>query len=401
MAPYLGFVVHAAEAQPDELPPGRPGDALPKRGLAHPGRTDEAQDRALAVRIELAHREIFEDAALDLGQAEVVVIENAARLRDVDSVGIETSTTAADQPIQVAADHPELGRGIRHPLEPLELLLGLIPGLLRHASLLDRLAQLGDLGRLLVALAQFLLNLAQLLAQDMLALLRRQRLLGLIADLFRDLQHFEPLRKQRQHLVQTLLDVDRLQHVLLFRRLGVDDAGDEIGERGRPNPGCSIVAATSRRNVRQQLHDVLGAPLHQAHARLDVGRHDLGDADFLDARDQKRKSVKVLDDAKSAHALRDHMMGAVRGSDIAQHLRGGAHGMQLIGSRFLDRRVLLQDDPERTFGADRLLGSRDGRLSPDSQWQHDPGKQHGLPDRQHDHGIRGNRRMLLALPGLR
>ena len=155
------------------------------------------------------------------------------------------------------------------------------------------------------------------------------------------------------------------------------------------------------RHVRQQLHDVLGAPLHQAHARLDVGRHDLGDADFLDARDQKRKSVEVLDDAESAHALRDHMMGAVRGGDIAQHLRGGAHGMQLIGSRFLDRRVLLQDDPERAFGADRLLGSRDGRLSPDSQWQHDPGKQHGLPDRQHDHGIRGNRRMLLALPGLR
>ena len=164
---------------------------------------------------------------------------------------------------------------------------------------------------------------------------------------------------------------------------------------------CSIVAATSARHVRQQLDDVLGAPLHQAHARLDVGRHDLGDADFLDARDQKRKSVEVLDDAESAHALRDHMMGAVGGGDIAQHLRGSAHGMQLIGSRFLDRRILLQDDPEHAFGADRLLGGRDGRLSPDSQRQHDPGEQHGLPDRQHDHGIRGNRRMLLALPGRR
>ena len=102
-----------------------------------------------------------------------------------------------------------------------------------------------DLGRLLVALTQLLLNVAQLLAQNMLALLGGQRLLGLIADLLRDLEHFDALHEQREHLVQPLLDVDRLEHVLLFRRLGVEDAGNEIGERGRRDPGCSIVAATS------------------------------------------------------------------------------------------------------------------------------------------------------------
>ena len=92
------------------------------------------------------------------------------------------------------------------------------------------------------------------------------------------------------------------------------------------------------------------------------------------------------------------MVRAVGSSDIAEHLRGSAHGMQLLGRRFLDRRILLQDDPEHAFGADRLLGGRDGGLTPDGQRQHDPGQQHGLPDRQHDHGIRGNRLMLLALP---
>ena len=344
MPPDLGFVVHAAEAQPDEFAAGRLGDALPERGLANAGWANEAQDGAAAVRIELAHREIFEDAAFDLGQTVVVLVQDAARFRDVDRIGIELRPRQADQPIQVAADHAVFGGGIRHTLETLELLLGMVLGLLRHPGLLDRFAQLEDLGRLLVALPQLLLNVAQLLAQNMFALLGGQRLLGLIADLLRDLEHFDALHEQREHLVQPLLDVDRLEHVLLFRRFGVEDAGNEIGERGRRiqllDRGRHL-----RRNIRQQLDDVLGAPLHQAHARLDVGRHDLGDADFLDARDQERKSGEILDDAEPAHALGDHMVRAVGSSDIAEHLRGSAHGMQLLGSRLLDRRIFCKTTP--------------------------------------------------------
>ena len=109
MSPDLGFVVYAAEAQAGEFAPGRLGDALPERRLADAGRADEAQDGAASIRIELAHGQIFEDAALDLGQAVVVFIQNAARFRDVDRIGIGLRPRQADQPIQVAADHPELG----------------------------------------------------------------------------------------------------------------------------------------------------------------------------------------------------------------------------------------------------------------------------------------------------
>ena len=34
--------------------------------------------------LQLAHRQVFEDAPLDLVQAEVVLVEDAPRLRDVD-----------------------------------------------------------------------------------------------------------------------------------------------------------------------------------------------------------------------------------------------------------------------------------------------------------------------------
>ena len=65
---------------------------------------------------------------------------------------------------------PCSARGLGHALEPLQLLQRLLLGLLRHAGLLDRLAQLGDLGLAVLALAKLLLNLAELLAQDVLAL---------------------------------------------------------------------------------------------------------------------------------------------------------------------------------------------------------------------------------------
>ena len=156
-----------------------------------------------------------------------------------------------------------------------QLLLGLVLGLLRHAGLLDLLAQPGDLDRLLVALPQLLLDVAQLLAQDVLALLRRQRLLGLLADLLGQLEHLDALRQQRQHLVETLLDVERLQHRLLFRRRNVADAADEIGERRR-----RIEIVDRRRDflrdVGQQLHRLAGALAQQVDAGFDLGRQHLG-----------------------------------------------------------------------------------------------------------------------------
>src|SRR5690606_3626132 len=54
----LGLVVHAAEARAYELQAYRACDALAERRLADAGRTDEAEDRAAALRIELAHGEV-------------------------------------------------------------------------------------------------------------------------------------------------------------------------------------------------------------------------------------------------------------------------------------------------------------------------------------------------------
>jgi hypothetical protein len=147
------------------------------------------------------------------------------------------------------------------------------------------------------------------------------------------------------------------------------------------------------------LQGLTRAASQQADARLDVRRHHLGGADLLDARGQERKSLKIFDGAKPPHALRDHVVRAVGGGDVAQHLRRGPDRVQLIRPRLFDCRISLQHDPEHALAADRLLRGSDRRFPADRQRQHDPGEQHGLPDRQDDHGIRRERRMLAARPG--
>ncbi len=147
MAADLGLVVHAAEADANERPRHRARDRLAQRGLADAGRPDEAQDRRLAAGRELAHRQVLDDAALDLLQAVMVLVEDLAGLGDVDRLLLGHAPGQLDQPVQIAAHHAGLGGGLRHPLVAAQLLLRLAVRLRRHLGLRDRLGQLGDLLR--------------------------------------------------------------------------------------------------------------------------------------------------------------------------------------------------------------------------------------------------------------
>ena len=95
MAADLRFVMDAAEADAHELAVHRARDRLAERGLADAGRPDEAQDGRLAVGRELAHREIFDDPALDLLKPEMILVEDAPRRRDVDAASPRAGSTAA------------------------------------------------------------------------------------------------------------------------------------------------------------------------------------------------------------------------------------------------------------------------------------------------------------------
>src|SRR5260370_7562907 len=68
----LGFVAHAAQRQAHEAAAERARDRAAERSLADAGRPDEAEDRAARVGLELAHRQVLEDALLDLLQAVMI-----------------------------------------------------------------------------------------------------------------------------------------------------------------------------------------------------------------------------------------------------------------------------------------------------------------------------------------
>src|SRR6266481_2457730 len=164
------FIMHAAKTDADERPIHRACDRLAQRSLADAGGPDEAEDRRLALRRQFSHRQIFDDPALDLLQTVMILVQDAARLRDVDGLFRRQTPWQLDQPIEIAAYHAGLRGCLRHSLVAPYLLACLAFRLGRHLRLGDRLVQLRHFLRLSVAFSQLALNGRHLLAKDGLAL---------------------------------------------------------------------------------------------------------------------------------------------------------------------------------------------------------------------------------------
>ncbi len=111
MAADLGLVVDAAQAHAHELATHRPSDRLPSDVLPTPGGPDEGQDGTADLVGKAAHREVLEDALLDLLEAVVILIEDARGLLQIEVVLGRDVPRQADQPVDVGADHSDLGRG--------------------------------------------------------------------------------------------------------------------------------------------------------------------------------------------------------------------------------------------------------------------------------------------------
>ena len=202
MAANLRLIMYAAQAHARELDAECAGDALTERGLAYAGRADEAQDRAAALRVQLAHREVLDDAALDLLEAVVILIEHASRVIDVDRLVVELRPRQLDHPVDPRTQHRVLGARIGHPLEALQFLARLLERFLGHPGLVDRLAQLRDLFAGFAVLAQLLADLTHLFAQQRFLLTLVDGLARLFLDLTLQAQDLDALRHELGHAIQ-------------------------------------------------------------------------------------------------------------------------------------------------------------------------------------------------------
>ena len=188
MATHLRLVVDAAERDAHELAPERARDRLAERGLADAGRADEAQDRASGLPARACAPRGTRGCALDLLQAVVVLVEDAARLPRCRSPPARASSTAArsasrgrSAPSSTRPTTRACARGASAPSCACATTSSGMP------AFVDRLREIGELRRAPLAFAELLLDLAHLLAQHVLALALVDRSPWSALDLAREL----------------------------------------------------------------------------------------------------------------------------------------------------------------------------------------------------------------------
>ena len=264
VAADLRLVAHAAQRHAHVLAARRLGDGLAQRGLAHARRPHQAQDGGLHLVHALLHREVFEDAVLDLLQAVVVLVEDVLGMGEVvQDLGLLAPRQAGEH-VDVVAHHRRFGRHGRHELELLEFALGLLARFGRHARGLDLLFDLLDV-RAFLALAQFLLNRLDLLVQVEVALVLFHLALHAATDALVHVEDVHLAVELLEQVFQTALDVGQVEHELLVLQLERQVRGNGVGQ------AAGIVDAGDRsqdlgRNLLVQL-DVLVELLHHRTAQ--------------------------------------------------------------------------------------------------------------------------------------
>jgi hypothetical protein len=191
------------------------------RRLARAGRPDQRQDRArapvgldAALLAQLGDRDVLDDPVLHVLEAGVVGIQHLAGVQRIEPLLGADAPRHREQPVEVVADHRRLGRALAHPLEPAELLLGLLAHGLRHPRLGDLRAVLVDDGA--VVLPELLADRLHLLAQDVLALLLLDALVDVVANALAQLHQRQALTLQAQRELEPLGHLDGLEELDLL-----------------------------------------------------------------------------------------------------------------------------------------------------------------------------------------
>ena len=358
---------------------------LAQRRLADAGGPDEREDRAADRVRERAHRQVLEDALLDLLEAVVVLVEDDRGLADVEVVLGRDVPGQADEPVHVGADDADLGGCGRDPAHALDFLERAGLHVVGHARALDLLAELVDLGLLRVVLAELALDGLQLLAEDVLALGLVELRLDLGLDAALQLEDLDLAGEEGRHELEPLDDVERLEQLLALLGRHVRAVRDHVGEQARLRD-VACRDGGLRRHGRARLDVLLDLALHGAHERLDLDALGLLVGEDLDARRDERVAPFERDETQALLALDDGTHGAVLGLHDLGDLGERADRVELAGlGDVLPLGLALgHERDERIRGhsrvecLDRLLAAdlerhdhlrEDDRLSQRDEWQ--------------------------------
>ncbi len=370
----LGLIAHAAQADADELAPGRARHGLAEAGLAHARRADEAQDRPLQLARALLHREILDNPFLDLLQPVMVGVEHGLGIAQVLLHPAFHPPWDRQHPVEIVAHHRGLGAHRAHVLELLDLALGLFARLFRKLGVGHPLFQFGHLVLALAVFAELLLDRLHLFVEVIFALGALHLALHPGLDLFLDLENAHFALHQAVDLLQPLVDRQRLQKLLLLRHLHTEMAGHEVGELG----GFGGFRHRGQRLFGDVLLD-LGVALELfVHAAGERGGGVLVD-DPLGQRLGLGLEIGGVfvepGDRHPALALDQHFHRAVGQLEQLQHVRQHADAVDAVGVGIVHRGVDLARQQDLLVFAHHRFERLDGFFAPDEE-RHDHVREH-------------------------
>ena len=284
------------------------------------------------LRRKRAHREVLEDALLDLFQAGVVGLEHCARGGHVVLVLGLLAPRQGEQPVEVGADRRRLGVARAGAVEALELALGLLARLVGERRLGDPLAvALGVVRAVLVA--ELLADGVELAPQHVLALRLVHVLRDVVADAPAQLDLGQRVAGPGERALEPQLDVERLEQLDLALEREVGRVAGGVRQRARVLDRAQErddAAGTARLEDLLDHDAVLAGELVRVLADL-VGVGVLGDRDAERAADALALTLAELGavqcaDRGAADAARQHRRLAVELGDHADAARTGRCG---------------------------------------------------------------------------
>ena len=275
----------------------------------------------------------------------MVFIQYLTGVGDIEVVLRFLLPRQADHPVEIGLDDAVLGGLRRHFAHPVQLAASFLVGLLGHSGLGDAIFQFLDLGFLLVALAQFLLDGLHLFAQVELALHLLHLTDGLGLDLTAQFQNLQFLGQQRAQFAQLLGHAVDFQQLLRDLDLQPQTGRDEVDQ-------LASVLNVQRRHLQflgqvwHQVDELAKLLLRVAHQRLclDSILDQIGV--FEDVGTQIRIDLRVLLGTDTLQSLHDQPDGAIRRAQHAMHDRHGAGAIDLVRARFIFLGVFAGKQPD-------------------------------------------------------
>ena len=346
VAPDVRLVPDAAKTEPCQLPVRRLGDAHGDGGLAHTGRTHQAQDLRLPVGVHLPDGERFQDPLLHLLQAEVVPLQDLPGGLHVEALLRLHAPGHFQAHVQIVPGHRRLGAAVGLPGNAVYLPEKVLAALLRQGQGLDLLAVILQL----VLLAQLVLHHPDLGPQNLLPLAPLQLLPDLALHLLLETQDLVLPGQELVDVLQTLRGVPLLQDLLLLVVAEVAVVGDEVRQRA----GVPALQHHSSRRVRDAAHQLRVSPEEDG-GPPQQGLHpgalmDLRLADLLHVGLKIGLRLPQAAEPRPAEAVHQDAHGAAA---HLQDLPDGADGAHLIEVPLL-----------RRLGANLPLGHKEDPLVP-------------------------------------